>query len=236
MPAVCLGRLWSLLFPPFARRSRWLQARWNFSTHALDVALIVIRLIAPMRCARSWGTASHTIFVESAPIYLRSFNVPDTGGDPYITRMDGQVVEFKGKDGQTYDWYSRGRLRVIPRLKTVPVPSSSPASEDDDPVKLVQCWGGVDVLAGDCKIVAGYEPGKIHIQYGGHHVILTVKDCALDAPGHKGNTSDAPHNLQGVPHCNLEITVYPPGEGATGLARYWSEGGDPALFEAFPGN
>ncbi len=72
-------------------------------------------------------------------------------------------------------------------------------------------------MPGKCEIYAGLRSG-INVWHAGNKSELTQFACSLDAPGHFGKTTDAPHPLMGVAHMNFRVAKYPDDlSGATGL-------------------
>lgn len=142
---------------------------------------------------------------------------PGGGGDPHIVRLDATTFQFGGVPGRLYNLYSSGDLRVLVRIFAVP------GSPD------LTFISGVDVMIGGVKVVALID-GFLHVLVGGHHVKVETKFCTLDAPGHMGCTTEDPHPLSGVPHCNVTMPGYV-AEEASGLVVDGTAEADPSLYE-----
>jgi len=132
--------------------------------------------------------------------------VPGTIGDPYITKVDGSVYEFKGEAGRRYTLFERDGLSIEPRVAEIPDGSGR------------QYNIGVDVKIPGPSWIVCYG-GKTWIHFGERRIEIEQKFCTLDAPGHFGNTTDEPHPLQGVEHMNLTSEPIPgDAEHGRGLA------------------
>lgn len=155
---------------------------------------------------------------------------PGGGGDPYVVTLGKKAFFFEGEHGRRYTFlrYERpdgARLEILPRIAMVPDVGNG--SEIDGKTLI----SGVDVHAGPVHLYLGPD-AKAHIFYDGNHLVLELKACTLDKPGHYGCTSEEPHPLQGVTHLNLTMPQHDdiPAD-AVGLMIDGDEDADPKRYE-----
>jgi hypothetical protein len=136
-------------------------------------------------------------------------------GDPRIETIRDTVFNFNGVPDQLYNFFSGDGLEVLIQVSPVDTPEGPKTYINGVTVRLNhgEETGWPDTL------VTFDMSGLGTVCHKGHRLTVATKACTLDAPGHKGNTQDDWHPLQGVPHANIYST-HPKGytgEEASGL-------------------
>ena len=145
------------------------------------------------------------------------------GGDPVMTALDLTQFEFTGVPHRLHKLYSRGPLQILARLTPVGWTEGGPEPEEG----ADQYISGFDVIVGDLKVVVESD-GTVAFLLPDYHFIAEIKCDTIDAPGHPGSTSDEPHPLQGVPHCNIVMPIRP--AHRLGESGIWVDGAKSALY------